>query len=120
MSKAAFDKIARGLREALAHVNGEKTGAVVHTFEAPELDVSEVREKTKLSQEKFAAVFGMSLGTLRGWEQRRRRPDGPARVLLTLIDRDPVAVLKTLASTEAKRPRRAVSAERPRAAIARR
>ena len=38
----------------------------------------------------------VSVGTLRNWEQKRVRPDGPARVLLTVIDRDPVSVLKAL------------------------
>jgi putative transcriptional regulator len=100
MSKEAFKKIARGLREAIAHVKGEGTGAVVHFAENG--DVSAVREKTELSQEDFARTFGVSLGTLRNWEQGRRSPDGPARVLLTLIDRDPVAVLKTLRGMPAK------------------
>ena len=107
MSNDAFKKIARGLREAIAHVKGEGTGAVVHFAE--DGDVSAVREKTDLSQEEFARTFGVSLGTLRNWEQGRRVPDGPARVLLTLIDRDPVTVLKTLRAGPAKGPARAPS-----------
>jgi putative transcriptional regulator len=94
MSNEAFKKVARDLREAIAHVKGEGTGAVVHF--AQDGDVGAVREKTELSQEDFARTFGVSLGTLRNWEQGRRVPDRPARVLLTLINRDPVAVLKTL------------------------
>jgi putative transcriptional regulator len=109
MSKAAFDKIAAGLRAAIDHANGVDNGSVVHTFEAPDLDVSVVRGKTKLSQEMFAHAFGVSLGTLRGWEQRRRKPAGTARVLLTLIDRDPMLVLKTLRLA----PRQDVRARRP-------
>jgi putative transcriptional regulator len=107
MSNDAFKKIARGLREAIAHVKGEGTGAVVHFTE--DGDVSAVREKTELSQEEFARTFGVSLGTLRNWEQGRRVPDGPARVLLTLINRDPVAVLKTLRGGPAKAAARAPS-----------
>ena len=107
MSNDAFKKIARGLREAIAHVKGEGTGAVVHFAE--EGDVSAVREKTELSLEEFARTFGVSLGTLRNWEQGRRVPDGPARVLLTLIDRDPVTVLKTLRAGPVKGPARAPS-----------
>jgi putative transcriptional regulator len=106
MSKAAYSKIAAGLQSVLDYVNGNTAGAVVHTFEAPDLNVSEVREKTKLSQEMFAATFGVSLGTLRGWEQRRRKPAGTARVLLTLIDRDPVSVLETLTGTKGRVPER--------------
>jgi putative transcriptional regulator len=113
MSNEAFSKIARGLREALAHASGEKTGAVVH--EPKDIDVDAIRKKTALSQDDFARTFGVSLGTLRNWEQGRRAPDGPARVLLTLIDRDPVAVLKTLRGAPAKRPTQASRKTPPRA-----
>jgi putative transcriptional regulator len=61
-----------------------------------DLDIGKVRGKVGLSQEEFARAFGVSVGTLRNWEQRRVRPDGPARVLLTVIDRDPVSVLRAL------------------------
>jgi putative transcriptional regulator len=105
MGSKAFDKIARGLREAIAYVGGDTTGAVVH--EAQDIDVGAVREKTGLLQEEFARTFGVSIGTLRNWEQGRRTPDGPARVLLTLIDRDPISILKTLRGVPAKRPARA-------------
>jgi transcriptional regulator with XRE-family HTH domain len=57
-----------------------------------------VRAKTKLSQGDFARAFGVAIGTLQGWEQKRRRPEGPARALLTLIDHDPISVVKTLAA----------------------
>jgi putative transcriptional regulator len=88
-----FDDIMEGLREAIAHAKGEKK-LIVHEF--PDLDVAAVRSKTKLSQGDFARTFGVAVGTLRGWEQNRRKPVGPARVLLTLIDREPATVLRTL------------------------
>ncbi len=56
-----------------------------------------VRKRLGLSQVAFAARFGVSIGTLRDWEQKRRRPEGPARVLLTVIDREPKAVERALA-----------------------
>jgi putative transcriptional regulator len=49
-----------------------------------------------MSQPEFALRFGFSLGTLRQWEQGRRLPDGPARVLLTVISHQPEAVKKAL------------------------
>ena len=61
--------------------------------------MSAIRDKVRLSQDDFASAFGVSVGTLRNWEQRRSRPDGPARALLTVIDRDPAAVLKALRIT---------------------
>ena len=41
------------------------------------------------TQAAFAQAIGVSVKTLRNWEQRRREPTGPARVLLTLLQRDP-------------------------------
>lgn len=60
------------------------------------LDVRAVRAKTGLSQEQFAETFGVSVATLRNWEQGRRTPEGAARVLLTVIDRDARAVMRAL------------------------
>jgi putative transcriptional regulator len=96
MRKKAFDSIIAGLQDALAYTKGDKVRGRATTFDARELDVGKVRGKVGLSQDDFARAFGVSVGTLRNWEQKRVRPDGPARVLLTVIDRDPVSVLKAL------------------------
>lgn len=61
------------------------------------IDVRAIRERLKLTQEKFAFRFGFSLGTVRHWEQGTRYPDGSARVLLTVIRRVPDAVEFALA-----------------------
>ncbi|MBY0509670.1 MAG: helix-turn-helix domain-containing protein [Rhodospirillaceae bacterium] len=60
------------------------------------VDVAAVRAKTGLSQERFARAFRISPHTLRNWEQGRRTPEGPARALLTAIDRDPKALMRAL------------------------
>jgi putative transcriptional regulator len=96
MSKKAFDSIMAGLGDALAYAKGDRTRGRATAFDAGDLDVGKVRGKVGLSQDEFARALGVSLGTLRNWEQKRVRPDGPARVLLTVIDRDPVAVLRAL------------------------
>jgi putative transcriptional regulator len=96
MRKENFEGIASGLREAISHAKGEAHGLTIH--ELPDLDVAAVRAKTKLSQGDFARAFGVAIGTLQGWEQKRRRPEGPARALLTLIDHDPISVVNTLAA----------------------
>ena len=61
-----------------------------------EVDVRAVRQSLGLSQENFAAKFGFALGSLRNWEQGRRQPDGPARVLLKVIAKEPEAVRRAL------------------------
>jgi DNA-binding transcriptional regulator YiaG len=62
------------------------------------VDVRAIRTKLKLSQAEFAARFGFSAAAVRQWEQGRRYPHGPARVLLTIIDREPNAVRRALES----------------------
>lgn len=92
----AFSSIEKGLREALAHASGEAR-ATVHEIEVPEPDVQAIRARTGLSQAEFARSIGVKKGTLLNWEQRRRNPEGPAKVLLALIDKDPKIVQRTLA-----------------------
>lgn len=60
------------------------------------LDVTSIRAKTGLSQDRFARAFQISPHTLRNWEQGRRVPDGPARALLLAIERDPKALIRAL------------------------
>lgn len=66
------------------------------------LNVATVRRKTGLSQDKFAQAIRISPHTLRGWEQGRREPRGPARALLWALDRDPQAVMNALRPDLAK------------------
>lgn len=69
-------------------------------------DVAALRARFGLSQAKFAALLGISVGTLRNWEQRRRHPEGPARVLLRVAAAHPEALL----SVTRQAPRRRRSA----------
>ena len=86
-------KIVAGLREAISYAKGDIAKSRVTVFNVPDsIDVKKVRESLRLSQAEFALKFGFSLGTLRQWEQGRRHPDGAARVLLTVIKREPEAV----------------------------
>jgi putative transcriptional regulator len=96
MSKAG-QKVLRGLREAVAHAKGEANGVVVHAPPA-EVDVKAIRTKLGLSQSVFCAHYGFTLDSLQNWESGRRRPEGPARVLLTVIAKEPEAVRRALES----------------------
>ena len=96
MGKKAFEAIAEGLRDVLAHAQGDKTRGRIRRVRVPDVDVGNMRGKLGLSQEDFAAAFGVSVATVRNWEQGRRQPHGPARVLLAVIDKAPEAVLEAL------------------------
>lgn len=63
--------------------------------------VKRIRWKLGLSQSEFSAAFGIPLGTLRDWEQRRRKPDQAARSYLEVIARDPGAVRRALSKVPA-------------------
>jgi putative transcriptional regulator len=92
----AYDSIRRGLEQALAFTDGDRTVGRVHEIEVPDPDVPAIRARTGLSQADFARSIGVRKATLLNWEQRRRRPEGPARVLLALIERDPGLVRRML------------------------
>jgi putative transcriptional regulator len=94
MSKKAFDKIAEGLKEALAVVRGEASPAKLHI--PPAIDVRAIRRKLGLSQEHFAGQFGFAINQIKDWEQGRARPIGGVRAYLMIIDRDPKAVIEIL------------------------
>jgi len=85
-------KIINGLSEAIDHAKGFSRSATEHRVAVHRVDVRAIRESLRLSQEEFALRFGFSLGTLRGWEQGRRQPDGPSRILLRVIMKDPEVV----------------------------
>lgn len=87
----AFTEIAAGLKDATEHAKGKRSGVVEHS--PGHMDVKAIREKTGMSQERFCATFGISLGTLRHWEQGLRSPRGAARVLLKVVEQNPKAVI---------------------------
>jgi putative transcriptional regulator len=102
-------KIVEGLRDAISYASGDSSRGRAVRFKVPEsVDVKAVREQLGLSQSEFALRFGFSLGTLRHWEQGCRHPEGPARVLLTVIARNPTLVTKVL-DEEAARSRKAIA-----------
>src|SRR5690242_17808758 len=96
MGKKAFDAIAEGLHDAIAHARGKGGGGRIRRVRLPDVDVGAVRAKLGLSQQDFAAAFGVSLGTVRNWEQGRRHPEGPARALLVVISKAPKTVMEAL------------------------
>ena len=92
----AYRRIKAGLDDAAAYLDGDTSRGIEHTIDVPSVDVAALRRRTKLSQAKFARSIGVSVETLRNWEQGKRSPKGPARVLLALLDRDPGIVTARL------------------------
>ncbi len=95
----AFESIKQGLVEAIEYSEGKKEGAIAHEFS--EIDVKAIRKRLGMTQNRFAATFGISLGTLRHWERGDRTPRGPARVLLQVVSEEPEAVLRALEKAKA-------------------
>ena len=92
----AHDSIMQGLDEALAFARGDLAGARIHEIEVGSVDVAAIRGSTGLSQGAFARSIGVAKGTLLNWEQGRRRPTGPAQVLLAMIAKRPALVQELL------------------------
>ena len=89
-----YTEINAGLKDSIAHAKGNKSVVREHRIEP--IDVRSIREKTGMSQQRFCATFGISIGTLRHWEQGLRSPRGAARVLLKVVDHNPKAVIKAV------------------------
>jgi putative transcriptional regulator len=86
--------------EIEAAVRNDPDAAPICFFDQPGFihipNVKKLRERLGLTQEAFAAVYRIPVGTLRDWEQARKRPDAPSRAYLTVIARNPEAVANLL------------------------
>ena len=94
MKQELFEELLESVREGGAILRGE--AAPSRLFEVSVPNVRGIRESYDLSQTAFARMLGISVGTLQNWEQGRRRPVGPARVLLRVAAKHPEAVLDSL------------------------
>lgn len=89
-------RLIESAEEALAIAEGRAEPARVVVVEP--IDVMAIRKKLHLSQTEFASRFGLSVATVRDWEQQRRRPDRIAANLLRVINHAPDAVEQALRS----------------------
>jgi putative transcriptional regulator len=94
MNSGTFEELLESVQEMDDIARGKKRPS--RTFRLPEPEVRRIRERTGLSQTRFARLIGVSKRTLENWEQGRRRPAGPARALLRLVESDPAGALRTL------------------------
>ena len=93
MNDELFNELLESVREGERILRGESEAARVS--HVADVDVRAIRESLGMSRSKFAALLGISERTLEGWEQGRRKPRGPARMLLEVAARHPDAVLDT-------------------------
>jgi len=94
MNQTAFKELLTSIKQAGRIRRGTLKPSRVTTFRPA--DVKSVREKLQASQTEFALMIGVSVATLRNWEQGRRTPDGPALALLRVAARNPRAVAEAL------------------------
>jgi putative transcriptional regulator len=90
MKEELFDELVLSVREGGAILRGDKSASRTFTVDQP--DARRIRDQYGLSQNEFATLLGISVATLRNWEQGRRSPEGPARVLLQVAAKHPKAV----------------------------
>jgi putative transcriptional regulator len=89
-----FEDMMTGLDEVDAFLAGETNGYRV-TLPA-EVDVKAIRKRLNMTQSRFSDTFGFSLDAVKHWEGGRRTPESSARAFLTVIARDPQAVISAL------------------------
>jgi len=96
VKKELFEELLESVTEMRAVRRGERKPARV-TVVKP-VHVQAIRKRLRMTQPEFALLIGVSVATLRNWEQGRRQPHGPARVLLKVAAKNPKAVLDALRS----------------------
>lgn len=96
MKEALFKELLQSVSEMKDIRTGKAKPSRSFTFDTPS-DVSKVRAKLGVTQPAFARLLGISEKTLQNWEQGRRKPTGPAKVLLKVAERHPKLLLQTVA-----------------------
>ena len=99
MNEKQFKALMGSVREAGKILRGTPKPARAFRFLEP--DVQAIRAQTGLPQAQFASLLGVSARTVENWEQHRRKPAGPARALLRVLEVNPKAVIKALHRTAA-------------------
>ena len=101
MKADVFEELLESVRQGGEILRGDRAPSRV--FGASEPDAQKIRRSYGLSQDKFAKLMGISVATLRNWEQGRRSPEGPAKVLLRVAAKHPEAVLDVVSGRKARK-----------------
>lgn len=95
------EKLISGLRDMETYLRDSNNPDNLAIVEVPDsVNVKMIRTSQKLSQVDFAKRYGFPLGTIRNWEQGRRVPEGPAKILLKIIKHNPEIVTQILSENE--------------------
>ena len=92
MDAQNFERLLASTKEAKEIMTGKKKPSRKFFIEEP--NPKEIRAKMSLTQSQFAVLMNISVHTLRNWEQGRRQPEGPARVLLNVANNHPEVLLQ--------------------------
>ena len=91
MDTKNFERLLSSVKEAKDIMQGKKEPS--RRFYIDEPNAKEIRQKLHLTQNQFASLMNISIHTLRNWEQGRRNPEGPAKVLLNIVNNYPEMLL---------------------------
>jgi putative transcriptional regulator len=97
MDNKLFEELDANLKEAVKVAKGTKAPNSVYVVLRP-AEIRAIRASVGMSQSVFASTYRLSLDTLKGWEQGKRKPDSAAANFLRMIKADPEFVQKTLAA----------------------
>ena len=97
MDDKLFEELNANLKKAVQVARGTKAPKSVYVVLSP-AEIKRIRASTGMSQAVFARTFQLSLDTVKGWEQGKRRPDTAAANFLRMIEADPDYVWRTLAA----------------------
>ena len=84
-------------QEILQGIQDIKAGRISRRFTVATYPIVRAREKSGLSQAKFAELLGVSVRTVQDWEQGRREPNAAAKTLLKVAELHPT-ILKKIAA----------------------
>jgi putative transcriptional regulator len=98
MKEELFAELVASVKEGGAILRGEREPS--RSFRLSPVDIKRIRDEFDLTQVEFAALLGISVRTLRNWEQGRRVPEGAAMVLLRVAEKHPEAVLDVIRAND--------------------
>jgi putative transcriptional regulator len=97
MDNELFEELEGNLKQAIKLAKGEAVPSSAY-FVLSSADIKAIRQGVQMSQAVFARTFQLSLDTIKGWEQGKRKPDQAATNYLRMIKADHRSVLSALAA----------------------